>query len=70
MEVNSNFTGLSIEAKIKGKYEIWKESFTKEELGLEFEQQDHSLIYFIRLIILVLLLIGVFYIVIWLKKNN
>ncbi len=70
MEVNSNFTGLTIEAKIKGKYEIWKESFTKEELGLEFEQRDYSLIYLIRLIVLVILIIGVFYIVIWMKKNK
>jgi uncharacterized membrane protein len=70
MEVNLNFTGLSIEAKIKSKYEIWKESFTKEELGLEFEQQGYLPYYLIGLIGLVILIIIVFLIILWKKKRK
>ncbi len=35
---SSDFDGISIEAKIKGKYEIWEESLTPKELGFGKEK--------------------------------
>jgi uncharacterized membrane protein len=57
--IHSNFTGILIEAKIAGKYEIWQESITKEELGLKLKETDNAQHYqpYLILGILIILLI-------------
>jgi uncharacterized membrane protein len=57
MKIYSNTTGILIEAKIKGKYEIWQKSYNLKELGLSMDNSSEVPYYFIILLILVLLII-------------
>jgi hypothetical protein len=61
MKYSSNFDGLLIKAKIKGKYEVWQESFTTEELGLE-EEQDNMVSYILIVMIVIILVVVAFFI--------
>lgn len=58
---SSDFNGISIEAKIKGKYEIWQDSLTAKELGLEQEQEDEIPYFLIGLIIVILVVIVIIF---------
>lgn len=55
--IHSNFTGILIQAKIKGKYEIWQESITKEEIGLKLKETNNTPYYLPYLIILILIVL-------------
>ncbi|UCF07899.1 MAG: hypothetical protein JSW28_09710 [Thermoplasmata archaeon] len=67
---SSDFTGVSMEAKIKGKHEVWQESLTSEDLGFGPEDKDDFPLPFIVFIIILILVITIVVVTLLRKKKK
>ncbi|UCE73892.1 MAG: hypothetical protein JSV56_12870 [Methanomassiliicoccales archaeon] len=68
MNYPSNFNGITIEARIKGQYEIWQESFTTEEI--EFGEEESDDVPYLLIVLLILVLIVIVVIALRVMKRN
>jgi hypothetical protein len=67
---SSDFQGITIEAKIEGKYGIWEESLTPKELGFGQEKDNEFSILLVGVIIIVLIAVTLMLIIIKNKKKK
>jgi len=67
---SSDFDGISVEAKIEGKYEIWEEPLTPKELGFGKEEDGEFPIIFVVLFLIILIVITLIFIIIKNKKKK
>lgn len=58
-QVTSNFTGILIKAKIQGKYEVFQEKVTAQELGVKIDKSEDIDYYVIILVIIILVFLGI-----------